>query len=303
MSDTKYLLFAACLALFSSVDALSETASILVGGATGRQGSGVVDELLSRGHTVRGLTRKPDGKKAQRLVEKGVEVVQGDYSDPESLLAAMQGIERVFFYSGFSRHEVEEGKNVIAAARASGIQHLIYSSGAAAEPDNGVEGATKMQVELVILDSGVPYTVLRPVAFMENFDRRQARTVKNGIIDSRDPDRMLHFIAIRDIGFLAAEAFEHPEQWLGKSINIAGDAMTLGEYVATFSKVLGQEVPYHQQPLDEYLESFPKPLRPLFRWYEEVGYTADVKGLREQYPNLITLDQYLRTTGWENWKP
>jgi uncharacterized protein YbjT (DUF2867 family) len=183
----------------------------------------------------------------------------------------MQGIERVFFYSGFSRDEVAEGSNFIAAAKASGIKHLIYSSGAAAAPENGLAGAAKMLVELEILDSGVPYTILRPVAFMENFDRQQARTLQNGIRDSRDPERMLHFIAIQDIGLLVAEAFENPGQWL--------------------------------LPLDEYLEMFPQPLRPLFRWYDEVGYTADVKGLREQYPQLMTLEQYLRATGWENWKP
>ena len=66
--------------------------------------------------------------------------------------------------------------------------------------------------------------------------------------------------------------------------------------------MLGQEVVYNQQPLEAYLETFPKPLRPLFRWYDEVGYTVDVDGLRREYPNLTTLDQYLRATGWENWQ-
>jgi uncharacterized protein YbjT (DUF2867 family) len=294
-----------CAGLFLLIATVTaaETETILVGGATGRQGNAVVDELLARGYKVRGLTRRPDSKKAGRLAAKGVELVKGDYADRESLLAAMQGIERVFFYSGFSSNEVEEGSNVIAAAKTSGIKHLVYSSGAAASPENGLEGASKMQVELEIIDSGVPYTVFRPVAFMENFDRQQARTVKNGIFDSRDPDRMLHFIAIKDIGLLVAEAFEHPDQWLGKALNVAGDVMTVGEYVATFSTVVGQEIPYHQLPLDEYLETFPKPMRPLFRWYDESGYSADVKGLRAQFPNLVTLDQYLRETGWENWTP
>jgi len=278
----------------------SET--ILVGGATGRQGSAVVDELLVRGYRVRGMTRKPEGKRAQRLAEKGVAVVQGDYADPESLKAAMDGVDRVFFYSGFARNEVAEGANVIAAAKEAGIKHLIYSSGAAAAPENGIEGAKKMAVELEIVASGVPYTVFRPVAFMENFDRQQGRFLKNGVVDSRDPDRMLHFIAIRDIGFFVAEAFENPDQWLGRAVNIAGDRMTVAEMTATFSDVLGQEVAYNQQPLEAYLETFPKPLRPLFRWYDEVGYTVDVDGLRREYPNLTTLDQYLRATGWENWQ-
>jgi uncharacterized protein YbjT (DUF2867 family) len=275
-----------------------EAETILVGGATGRQGSAVVDELLARGYRVRALTRKPEGKKALGLQAKGVEVVQGNYADQVSLLAAMQGIERMFFYSGFSRNEVAEGNNVISAAREAGIRQLVYSSGAAAAPENGIKGAAKMQVELALVDSGVPYTVFRPVAFMENFDRQKKRFIKSGIVDSRDPDRMLYFIAIPDIGFFVGEAFEYPKQWLNKAVNIAGDKMTVGGMVNTFSNVMGRDIEYKQLPLAEFLVTMPKPLRPLFRWYEQVGYEADVDGFRADYPDLMTLEEYLRATGW-----
>lgn len=295
--------FGACLVLLVATVAAAETETILVGGATGRQGNAVVDELLTRGYKVRGLTRNLESKRAQRVAAKGIELVRGDYGDPDSLLAAMQGVERIFFYSGFSSNEVEEGNNVIAAAKASGIKHLIYSSGAAAAPDNGMEGASMMQVELAIVDSGIPYTVFRPVAFMENFDPLKADTVKNGFRDSRGPDRMLYFIAIRDIGFFVAEAFQNPDDWLGKALNIAGDSMTVSEYVATVSRVMGRDIAYHHLPLEEYLEIYPKPMRPLFRWYHEAGYSADVVGMRERYPNLTTLEQHLRDNGWENWTP
>jgi uncharacterized protein YbjT (DUF2867 family) len=296
-----YLLIALFMVACSTTDtAAPET--VLVGGATGRQGNAVVDELLSRGYRVRGLTRKSGGKKARALAARGVEIVQGDYADRESLLAAMDGVNKVFFYSGFSRDEVDEGKNVIAAAKEAGINHLVYSSGAAAEPGHGLEGAAKMLVEIAIVESGVPYTVFRPVAFMENFRGQQARTAKNGITDSRAPDRLLHFISIPDIGFLVAEAFDFPEQWKGVAVNIASDVMTVREYVDTYSKVMGRDVVYNRQPLEEYLAGMPKPLRPLFDWYDKVGYEADVEGLRRRYPNLITFEQYLRDTGWEDWQ-
>jgi len=291
----------AFVVLMSGTAVAAET--ILVGGATGRQGNAIVDELIERGYKVRGLTRNLDSKRAQRVAAKGIELVQGDYGDPDSLLAAMQGIEQVFFYSGFSSNEIEEGNNVIAAAKASGVKHLIYSSGAAAAPGNGMEGAAMMQVELAIVASGVPYTVFRPVAFMENFDPLKADTVKNGFRDSRGPERMLYFIAIRDIGLFVAEAFENPDEWVGKALNIAGDMMTVSAYVATVSRVMGREIAYHQLPLEEYLEIYPKPMRPLFRWYHAAGYSADVAGMRERYPSLTTLEQHLRKTGWENWTP
>ena len=291
----------ACLVFLTANAAAAET--ILGGGATGRQGNAVVDQLLARGYKVRGLTRNLESKRAQRVSAKGIELVKGNYGDSESLLAAMQGVEKVFFYSGFSSNEVEEGKNVIAAAKASGVKHLIYSSGAAAEPGIGMEGVGMMQIELAIVDSGVPYTVFRPVAFMENFDPLKADTVENGFRDSRGPDRMLYFISIPDIGFFVGEAFDNPDEWVGEALNIASDKMTVAEYVATVSDVMGREIAYHQLPLEEYLEIYPKPMRPLFRWYHEAGYSADVEEFRKRYPNLITLEQHLRKTGWDTWTP
>ena len=275
---------------------------VLVTGVTGRQGMAVATELLARDYSVRGMTRKPASDEAKAMSGKGVVIVQGDYGDPESLLAAMQGVSKLFFYSGFSPNELQEGRNVIAAAKTAGIDYIVYSSGAAAEPGVGVEGSVKAQVEEALIESGIAYTVLRPVAFMENFDKQQKRIAQLGIVDSRAPDRQLHFIAIRDIARLAAEAFDHPDEWSGTAINIAGDRMSVQEYVDTFSNVMGRSITYTRMPLEEYLASMPKPLRPLFRWYDEVGYTADVDALRKRYPDMLTLEQYLRATGWANWQ-
>jgi len=270
---------------------------ILVGGATGRQGTAVVDELLARGYRVRALTRKPEGRKAQKLIARGVEVVQGNYGDRASLDAALTGVQRMFFYSGFSRNELEEGRTVIAAAKAAGIQHLIYSSGAAAEPGKGLTGA-KMQVELDIVASGIPYTVFRPVAFMENYVGQKKRFARAGITDSRAPERMLHFIAVRDIGLFVGDAFARPDDWLNVAVNIAGDRMTVAEHVAVFGDVMGQEIAYNRLPLEEFLNTLPQPLRPLFRWYEDVGYAADVEAYRARFPQLMTLQDWLVANGW-----
>jgi len=273
---------------------------VLVTGITGRQGAAVAEELLARDYAVRGMTRKPASDAARVMAGKGVVIVQGDYGDPDSLLAAMQGVNKLFFYSGFSPNELQEGLNVIAAAKTAGVDYIVYSSGAAAEPGVGVAGSVKAKVEQALVESGIEYTVLRPVAFMENFDGQQKRIAKLGIVDSRAPDRQLHFIAIRDIARLAAEAFDHPDEWSGKAMNIAGDSMSVQEYVDTFGKVMGRTVTYTRKPLEEYLASMPKPLQPLFRWYDEVGYTADVDTLRKRYPDMLTLEQYLRATGWAN---
>jgi len=276
---------------------------ILVGGATGRQGGAVVDELLSRGYLVRGVTRKPDSSKAAALTDKGVEVVRGDYGDPESLRTAMNGVDGVFFYTAFSPEELNQGINVIEAAREAGVAHLVYSLGAAADPERGMPDALAGQVELAIRTSGIPNTVVRPVAFMENYRGQQNRIARTGIVDSRAPDRVATLISIKDIGFFVAEAFDHPEEWLGRAVNISGDQMMMQELADTFGRVTGLPIPYNRMPLDEYLQMLPKPLRPLFLWYDEVGYSADTALWREQYPNLTTLEQYLIETGWQDWRP
>jgi hypothetical protein len=102
---------------------------------------------------------------------------------------------------------------------------------------------------------------------------------------------------------LVGEAFDNPDVWLYRAENIAGDRMTVEEMVATFSDVMGRDIGFTQMPLEEYLAGMPKPLRPLFRWYDEVGYEADLDALRARYPDLVTLDAYLRATGWEDWQP
>lgn len=276
---------------------------ILVCGATGRQGGAVVDELLSRGYAVRGMTRKPGGNAARALIRKGVEVVQGDYAEPGSLAAAMRGVDGVFFYTSFSPDELQHGVNVIDAARAAGVRHLIYSLGAAADPERGLPGALAGEVELRIRDSGLPYTILRPVAFMENYRGQQRRIIESGIVDSRAPERIATLIAIRDIGFFVGEAFDNPGEWLGRAENISGDEMSMAELAATFSRVTGRDIPYRRAPLEVYLEGLPKPLRPLFRWYDEVGYSADTVGWRARYPGLMTLERYLEATGWGDGQP
>jgi uncharacterized protein YbjT (DUF2867 family) len=297
-ANLKLLLLTVCAGLLlAACIGTGKKETVLVGGATGRQGGAVVDELLARGYQVRALTRKPESDKAQALTARGVEVVQGNYGDRASLDAAMRDVRNVFFYSGFSTNELNEGLNVIAAAKDAGVQHLIYSSGAAAEPGKGIPGA-KMDVERAIVSSGVPYTVFRPVAFMENFAGLKKRIGKLGITDSRAPDRILHFISVRDIGLFVGEAFDKPARWQGKAVNIASDRMTVQQHVDAFSAVLGRPVPYQQLPLDEFLAGMPKPLRPLFRWYDEVGYSADVDTFRKELPQLTTLQDYLQSSGW-----
>ena len=104
--------------------------TILVSGATGKQGGALLKYLLTDCWRIRGLTRNPRGRAAQELSKCGVEVVQGDMDDVESLKHAMRGAHGVYsvqdFWTVGARREVQHGKNMADAARAAGVQHFLY---------------------------------------------------------------------------------------------------------------------------------------------------------------------------------
>ena len=171
---------------------MSGKLNVLVTGATGKQGGHLVRELLARGHSVRALTRKPESPAAAALAERGVTIVTGDFEDQGSLERAARGVDTVFamstpFESG-EKTETREGINIVRAASAVGVSHLVYSSVAGADRATGIPHFdSKFEVEKEIRRSGVPFTIVAPVFFMENFladwhgGRHRKRVDRNGI--------------------------------------------------------------------------------------------------------------------------
>ena len=153
---------------------MSRKLNVLVTGATGKQGGHLVRELLVRGHAVRALTRKPESPAAASLAARGVTIVTGDFEDEGTLERAAHGVDTVFamstpFESGETT-ETREGINIVRAAATVGVTHLVYSSVASADRATGIPHFdSKFEVEKEIRRSGVPFTIVAPVAFMENF--------------------------------------------------------------------------------------------------------------------------------------
>ena len=148
--------------------------TVLVTGATGRQGGAVIRHMLRNEWKLRALTRSPNASAAQELTRQGVEVVQGDLEDPASLERAARGVYGVYsvqdFWSVGVKREVQQGKNVADAAKKSGVEHFVYSSAGGAERNSGIDHfESKWEVENYIRRLGLPATMIRPVAFMENY--------------------------------------------------------------------------------------------------------------------------------------
>lgn len=277
---------------------------VLVTGATGKQGGATARHLLDRGYAVRALTRDPSSGSAGELKRLGAEVVQGDLDDRGSVERAVKGVYGVysvqnFWETGFDR-EVEQGVSLADAAKRAGVEHFVYSSVGSAHRDTGLSHfESKWKIENHIRDIDLPHTIFRPVWFMENWEGFRSWILSGNLALPLSPDANYQQIAVDDIGAFAAHAFDNPDQWLGRAVDLAGDESSIGEVARTFSRVIGRPVEYSQVSWEDYLKTAGQEYHDMFRWFQDVGYDANIADLRREGPELTSFEGYLRENGWE----
>jgi uncharacterized protein YbjT (DUF2867 family) len=277
---------------------------IVVCGATGKQGGAVARSLLSRGFRVRGLTRNPQKPEAQALADQGAEVVQGDMEDRSAMDRTLEGAYGIFSVQNFWETgydgEVQQGKTVADAAKAAGVEHFVYSSVGSAHRQTGIPHfESKWEVEEHVRGIGLPYTILRPVFLMQNWERMREMVLGGTLAQPLDPGKPLQQVAVEDVGSFAAIAFENPDRWLGREVDLAGDEQSMTEIAETFGRVIGREVSYYQVPWDQFEEQMGEEVTVNYRWFNDVGYEADIATLQQEYPELTSFERYLRSHGWE----
>ncbi len=285
---------------------------IAVTGATGQQGNAVARKLISEGWQVRALTRDASKPAAQELASMGAQIVPGDMDNRAELDAAFKDAYGVFSVQNFwlpnvgFDGEVKQGKNVADAAKAANVLHLVYSSVGSAHRGMGQKHfASKWIIEQHIAALGVPHTILRPVAFMENFNFPWARpAILSGSLTSMGlrPDKGLQRLAVKDIGAFAAIALADPKTYAGKTIELAGDEQTETQTAELLSKVIGRPVTLTQRSMPEG-QAPDEEMIAMFNFFNGQGYDADIPALRKIHPGLLTLEQWLRSNGWENAQP
>jgi len=279
---------------------------ILVTGATGQQGGAVLRHLRTQGFAVRALTRDARSPAARTLAATGVAVIQGDFDDRASLERALDGAYGAYavqtpFQSDGVEGELRQGIAFADAAKAAGIQHLVYSSVGSADRQTGIPHfESKYQIEEHIRAIGLPHTILRPVFLMENFlFNRDTIVVGGTLAEPLLPATPLQLVAVDDIGAFAALAVAAPEQWIGRAIELAGDELTMPQAAERFGRVIGRPVQYVQVPMAGFRRARGEEQATMFTWFNQVGYGADLPTLRAIYPALTTLEQWLRRTGWQ----
>jgi uncharacterized protein YbjT (DUF2867 family) len=276
---------------------------ILVSGATGTQGGAVARELIARGYPVRGLTRNPNSDAAIALSVLGIVMVRGDFDEPDSLDAALEDVYGAFSvqqYRGVGVDgEIRQGKAFADAAKRAGIRHFVYTSVSKATLGTGVpQFESKLELENYIRALDIPYTIIRPASFMSGFEASRAAAAAGEISGPLPPELTRIYIAPRDIGRFAAEAFDHPESWLGTATAIAGERISYADTAAVMSRVTGSPVVYRQIPWDEFAASATATAISRERWYLENTDPVDVDALRRDYPWLTSFEEYLIDSGW-----
>lgn len=278
----------------------------VVFGATGRQGGAVTRELLRRGRKVRAVVRDPQAPRAQDLAAAGAVLARGDLDDPASVEAAMRDAQGVYSVQTFtgpdgSAGEVRQGITVAEAAARTAIAHVVYGSAVDADQPSGVRHfESKGEIERHMARLNLPVTVLRPPSFMDNFTMFGLGWEGGELVLALplDAGTVLQTIATDDIGYFAAEAFENPERYVGRTIDIAGDQLTGPQMAQVFARVSGLPGRFRSQPLDE-VRAFNEELALMFDWYNTRGYRADLARLRQLYPGLLTLEAWAR----KHWTP
>lgn len=273
--------------------------SILVTGATGRQGGAVVRHALSRGFAVRAITRSPEKPAAQALKSMGIDVFKGDMEDSASLSQAVDGVQGVFCVLNYWEKgvgyagELRQARNLIQAAKDAHIHHFVFASIASCDNAHGVEHfESKWEIEKMIDAAGLPRTFVRTVFFMENFvDPKAGPLMFPALAGALKPSTRLHMVAVDDVGWFVVEAFANPDQYVGQMIEVAGDRLSVAEMKQVYMNATRKKASNFKFPF-WLLKLLNAESAKQFHWNNEVGWHFDLQEIRRLHPELISFDTF-----------
>ncbi|KAH8754524.1 hypothetical protein F5883DRAFT_687855 [Diaporthe sp. PMI_573] len=278
--------------------------TILVLGATGKQGGAVIDSILASpeasSFAIAAVTRDAASSRAQRLAAlPNVTVIQGEMSNPEDIFRQAGPVWAVFSVQTNTEAEEQQGKAVVDAAVLNGAQHFVYSSADRGGPQESPKNRTNVKnliakyeiekhLELRAAKSpqNLSYTILRPVTFFENLSA-DIHGKGFGRMWEQLGNKKLQFISTKDIGWFAAQSIIHIDQYRNVALSLAGDELTQPEADAIFKEATGKPMPLAACPVASAVKFVLKgTVGDLFKWFEEEGYGGDVEACRNANPEI-----------------
>ena len=236
---------------------MSTNPRILVTGAAGKTGAKVVEQLRESGFPVRALVRRRDDRSA-RLEALGAEVTVGDLLEPESMRAAMRGVQRVYFvYPPQGELLVEASTIVAIAARDAGVDALVNMSQISAREESKSPLARQHWLSERILDwADVGAVHLRPTFFAENLVMFGAATIasQDKLYLPYGADKHAP-VAAADIARVASGVLTDPALHVGERYVVTGPSnLSLDEMAGVLSRELGRPVEYVDLPVEAWGE-------------------------------------------------
>ena len=220
---------------------------ILVTGATGHAGAEVVRALLERGQPVRAFVRDP--MKAEGLFGDSAEMAPGDFAKPDSLRAALDGVETLFLSGADDPRRVAWEMDAIDMAAATGVRRIVKLSSIVAQPGAPVAfWSWHGQIEQRLRASGVATTILRANAFMSNVLAGADQVAHEGRLFAPAGEARIAMIDPRDVGAAAAAVLTSPRHD-GKTHVLTGpEAITYERAAAELAAATGREVEFIHVP-------------------------------------------------------
>ena len=258
---------------------MSEKKVIAVIGATGAQGGSLARAILEDEHgpfAVRAITRNPASDKARALAARGAEVVEANLDDKASLERAFKGAYGAFCVTNFwevlsPEKEKSQARNMAEAAKAAGVQHLIWSTlddtrrwvpldddrmPTLMENYKVPHYDGKGEADAIFEEVQVPTTYLLTSFYWDNlvhFGMGPARADDGSLVFNLPMgDKKLPGMAAEDIGRSAHAIFKGGSEYIGKTVGIAGEHLTGAQMASVMSEALGERVRYNPVPFDVY---------------------------------------------------
>ena len=261
---------------------------------------------MKRGHHVRGLTRNTDSEAARELINLGAELVTGNFTDQASLVNASTGVDTVFlmttpFEAGIDA-ETAQGLKFVEAARTAGVGHIVFSSVASANLNTGIPHFdSKYAVEKAIAESGIPYSILAPVYFMENnIGPWSIGALKEGKLSVAMPgDVPLQMVSLQTIGQIATTLIEKREAVFSRRFDIATDNVSGIDTATILADASGTEIVYEGFSPD-FMREENEDFAIMFDWFVASGYSVNIAELRAEFPQVAfpSLKQWAEEQDW-----
>lgn len=295
--------------------------AVLVTGATGKQGGSLIKALLADKAPFRilAVTRDANSPSAKRLAAKSstITLVQGDLNDTDAIFktaekATSQPVWGVFsvqlpaFNKTGPAIEQKQGQALVDSALKHGVKHFVYAS-VDRHGETSINNPTvvphfvsKHNIEHHLIDKSkntdMTWTILRPVAFMENFSTGFVGKVFTSAWEVALKARPLQLVATDDIGVFAAKSFENVDQFKGQSISLAGSELTYDEMVEVFKKSTGAAPPKTFGFMARFVLWLSEEMGTMFNFFAKEGYAANIPELKKIHPGLKDLGTWLEET-------